>query len=304
MADQIVLNNGDTLGRVLKEHLYGANSFLAASAYLNLRGLKTVLDPIKQVLKRRGEVSVVHGFYPQITEVEAIRQLAELEMDFESMRYRVYLERDRSAEGAFHPKLYLTSKPKNEWHAVIGSSNLTRGGLTTNTEANCVLQGSAQTALIRDCLKTFRSIESNQNLYRPTAEWIETYERLREHELQNQKRSNDEVADVYENLFELSQEPTFQPKTQTDCVVQALRDLEAKYGVGTFHHLKDIEYEAWRISGGRYTKTNWDASVRHVLNANTIWRAGKQLFERKDGDKGHSGIYRLSDNGRRHSNNA
>ena len=302
MSTRVVMNNGESLGDVLSQNLNDASTFLVATAYLNANGLDRVMPAVERILNRNGQVSVVHGFYPQITETQAIRRLAKLADSSDQMSYGVYTDLDRSLDGSFHPKMYMTHSEANDWQIVIGSSNLTRGGLSSNLEVNCTLAGSASSPAIRQCRSVFHKIQNDRNIHRPTIEWINAYDHIRTLEDLNRRKFHQETRDAYAKLFDISQIPIWEAKTQMDCVVKALQNLENINGRGTYHHLNEITLEAWRIAKGRFAEPNWAAGVRRVLNRNTIYLEdeSKELFERQDGADGRSGCYRLSTNGIRY----
>ena len=302
MSTRIVMSNGSSLGDVLSQNLKRADTFLVATAYLSATGLDHVRSSLERILDARGEVNVIHGFYPQITETEAIRNLAQLADGSNQMRYGVYVDTEHSLVGSFHPKMYLTHSKGDDWQAVIGSSNLTNGGLRSNLEVNCTLTGPMTEPVIRQCRKVFDKIESDPNIHRPTIDWIMAYDRIRHLELENRRRIQRETEEAYELLKNLNQTESWVPETRVDCVVKALQNLENIVGRGSFHHLDEITLEAKRIAGDRYARTHWGAGVRQSLNRNTIYLEGnsKQLFERQDGASGNSGRYCLSENGRRY----
>ena len=296
------MNNGENFGTILTRNLADASEFHVLSAYLNENGLNHVLNSIQKILDGNGKVSVVHGLYPSITEPRAIRRLTELEMDYTSMKYGVFVDPTRSVEGKFHPKLYLTQSDESDYRAVIGSSNLTRGGLTSNLEINCTLTGSDSSPVIKQCREAIDKIHSDPSTHLPTAEWIDRYEELREVHLKNDSSTQQQSKELFEGLYELGQRPPWVPITKFDFVVKAVQNLEQRGPSGKYFHLSDITEEAWRISEGRYGKLNFDATVRHHLNRNTVYLGGKSklVFERSDGADGRSGEYRLSDRGRQY----
>ena len=298
------MNNGESLGRVLTQNLRGADTFLVATAYMNTRGLDHVMSSVESILNSKGTVNVVHGFYPQITETEAIRNLARLADGSDQMSYGVYTGRVRSAEGSFHPKMYLTHSKENDWRIVIGSSNLTIGGLNANLEVNCTLTGSSSEPAIRQCRRIFDKIQNDPNIHRPTVEWIEAYDHIRNLERQNRTQFNRDTEDAYRRLFNITQVPQWQAIKRFEGVVKALQIIENINGEGTFHHYMDISSTAKQLAAGRFKEKHWVDGVRQALNTNTVYREvtssgkSKKLFEREDGDKGTSGFYRLSEYGR------
>ena len=304
MATRIVINNGGSFDKLLTQNLSGADTFLVATAYLNTSGLNHVMTSVERILDAEGEVNVVHGFYPHITETETIRNLARLADGSDRMSYGVYTGAKRSLEGSFHPKIYLTHSQAHDWRVVVGSSNLTRGGLKSNLEVNCVLAGSSADPAIRQCKEIFNKIQNDPNIHRPTIEWIEAYDHIRNLERDNRDQFNRDTEEAYKRLFNITQVPQWQAETRYECVVKALQFLENIDGGGTFHHYTDISLTAKQIAAGRFKEKYWIDGVRQALNTNTVYRdmtksgKSKKLFERRDGDKGTSGDYRLSDIGR------
>ena len=57
-------------------------------------------------------------------------------------------------EKSYHPKIYI-AKRKNEVRILIGSSNLTNGGLYSNIEGNILLSGNVDEPVISDVLEFF-----------------------------------------------------------------------------------------------------------------------------------------------------
>ena len=299
MAARVVMNNGDSLGYLLQSNLKNADRFLTATAYLSLGGLGWVMDSLNQILDRQGQVSVLHGFYPRITETEAIKKLAAMAMDFPlSMSYHVYMPPILNTEGTFHAKMYLASEGE-QWRNVIGSSNLTHGGLSSNLEANCILTGDSSDREIQECRSIFEKIHSYEHLHQPDGEWISAYDELRQLEQRTEREIEPKKAEIYTRLIEKAQQEPWLIQCQDDCVVLALRALSRRRPVGAYFHLREITSESSRWAVGKYSETNWRHSVRRVLNMNTIhkYSKSKQLFEREDGAGGTSGRYRLSTKG-------
>ena len=63
-----------------------------------------------------------------------------------------------SAEGTFHPKIYLFYNNENEWSALIGSSNLTCAGFSKNTEANILINGNESNRGLFEKINSFIDI--------------------------------------------------------------------------------------------------------------------------------------------------
>lgn len=66
-----------------------------------------------------------------------------------------------SGNSVFHPKLYFFVTD-NETEAIIGSSNFTNGGLSTNTETNVHIKGKIGDDVFAQMLETFEGLSSVQ----------------------------------------------------------------------------------------------------------------------------------------------
>jgi HKD family nuclease len=59
---------------------------------------------------------------------------------------------DNKISGTFHPKIYCFIKGK-KCHVIIGSSNLTKGGICNNQEASILIEGNAEDEVIQESLE-------------------------------------------------------------------------------------------------------------------------------------------------------
>jgi phosphatidylserine/phosphatidylglycerophosphate/cardiolipin synthase-like enzyme len=78
----------------------------------------------------------------------------------------------------YHPKLYLFNHPKNEMTAIVGSSNLTRGGLENNVEINIAIRANYTEPIFTDLLDDFQQLEIADRRVRPNSTYIDYYEEL------------------------------------------------------------------------------------------------------------------------------
>jgi HKD family nuclease len=116
------------LGRYLQEHLADSKwtEFRAAIAFVKRSGTQHIRKPLRE-FGGRGKVRLTVGVDLQGTSAEGLLDLLTCLPDGAVWVYR------NEGPSTFHPKIYLF---RNERHAdlVIGSGNLTGGGLFTNYE--------------------------------------------------------------------------------------------------------------------------------------------------------------------------
>ena len=93
-------------------------------------------NAVKELFKVREKiVKAVVGVSFRHTSVDFIKKFSE-----SNVRYYVDKPNDN---GIFHPKAYLFYNGKNDWKAIIGSSNLTEGGFCNDIECNVLLENTS-----------------------------------------------------------------------------------------------------------------------------------------------------------------
>ncbi len=293
------------LGKMIVRELRLSSSLRMACAYVSERGLGHIENDIERILSRRGTVSILHGADFRVTHPQSIKRLANLNLEYESMFYRVrpFFPYDNSP--LFHPKMYLMGLQGGKFTSVIGSSNVTQRGLFENVEVNVVFRGGKDDLAIKQSLSTFDSLQADEDLVEPWAEWIAKYESIYS-ELQTTAKSYDgeRLDQLLGDLYLLSpQNQPWVPLSQKDCVVKALQELEAEVPEDSPIHLSRI-YERTKLVAQRHKfEFDWSTfenSVRGRINVNCGER-GERLFERLPYDSAKKGLYRLSTRGRSYS---
>lgn len=122
---------GDFLIRLLNQDSPRFHLFRACVAFVKAGGVLRLAPALKRFLERGGVVEIVAGIDEGIT----TRQALELLMQYTTVTY-VF----NNPVATFHPKVYLFEVPLTSAVAVVGSSNLTTGGLFTNYEANLAVE--------------------------------------------------------------------------------------------------------------------------------------------------------------------
>ena len=119
----------DRLGDYLKDNLSGKwTHFRAAVAFVKRSGVRHVA-PGLAAFARTGHVEIIAGIDHQGTSFEGLKDL----LDAVSPGGRIIIFHNR-LPFTFHPKVYLFKSPAAA-DVMIGSGNLTEGGLFTNYEA-------------------------------------------------------------------------------------------------------------------------------------------------------------------------
>ena len=299
----VVSNSQQPLYEILNEELKYADEFRAASAFLNSDGLSHIMPGLRRILEDEGSVYLIHGADFRITDPQAVSDLVDLKMRYGNMSYYVHCDWWLTSRHAFHPKLYMTTSDYRNYCAVVGSSNLTNGGMYKNIEVNTIIRGSRSEEPVIQCLSVFESIMNDKALLQPNWDFAQKYEDLygSAEGLSIFQDPPYELKDLYLELLSLQSivKQDWQPRTQVEFIIKAIENL-AQGEYQHFHHLSGINKEAEKLVKNAGEEYKWDTfhnSVRGRLNENTVGKSGGALFERRGGVEGRYGQYRLSEKG-------
>lgn len=124
----------------------GASRVLISVAFMRERGVRFIENELSAVAAL---TTVFVGVRNDITTVQAVRRLLELKI-------AVFAVDTGSRRTIFHPKLYFIESP-TEARAIVGSANLTRGGLRNNVELSTLVRlnlADAQDKAFADAIKS------------------------------------------------------------------------------------------------------------------------------------------------------
>ena len=307
----VVQNSERPLGHFLQNELAAADEVRIASAFLNRGGLGYVLPEMHRILEGESAINIVHGADFRITEPDAIERLMHLNSRFARMRYRLHFGWDLTQSHRFHPKMFVWTEDYRSYTAVIGSSNLTLGGLINNTEVNTILRGTVDEAPIKQTIGIFDSIIGHPDLIEPSEEFLTKYRVLCEQarNVPFDTEPPSDLLDLYRELEELIRQPfdDWWPRTQLEFVVKALENLgTAAIDSNTLHdagehfvHLREIYDEVVRLASEAGKTYDWGAiesSIRGRINENIGNPPEQGSHFIREGNM--SGRYRLSSSGR------
>lgn len=125
---------GDILRLALKGEIGAFGRFDAAIAFVKRSGVQHIADSIREFAEKNGDIRIVAGIDQHGTSSEGLADLLEAVGD----HGKIWVYHDSDPYVTFHPKLYLF-KGVAEALLIIGSGNLTQGGLYSNDEASAVL---------------------------------------------------------------------------------------------------------------------------------------------------------------------
>lgn len=177
MKVDFVANDRSTVADALQEMLQDAEEVRVAVAYAR----ETAFDELPALVPRRRRgprVQFLAGVDFQLTDLAAVERLH----DPPRSEGKLYWILPGSLRQNFHPKLYLARRADTV-RALVGSSNLTGGGLRKNLEANLRIEGAASEPVLRDLVGFHESLWNSSCAVPISPELRSTYERLRNRKL-------------------------------------------------------------------------------------------------------------------------
>jgi hypothetical protein len=124
---------GDHLLRLLARHA-DFDRFRLAVAWARRAGVQPILEAMQQFRDSGGRIEAVVGIDLKGTSIQGLRLLQQV-----AHTVTIFQNANRRLRPTYHPKLFVFSGPKVA-EVILGSSNLTQGGLFVNYEQNLLLR--------------------------------------------------------------------------------------------------------------------------------------------------------------------
>jgi HKD family nuclease len=170
--EHLVQNDGQrTLASILRGHISQSIKIDIAVAFMNVRGLALIEPELQAALDRGCQTRLFVGTDFYLTDPQA---LSKLERSCRQQGASKLFLMNSGPKSVFHPKLYAFEK-EDEIVVVVGSANLTGGGLENNWEACWVFPAPLSSKPHREVQTLFSQYENANCAYEATAWTIERY---------------------------------------------------------------------------------------------------------------------------------
>jgi len=213
MVDNVDRNTISILAPIIER----ANDIRIAVAFVSRDGLSQIMPSVKMAMEAGAYVEFLVGMDPRATDPGAIRDLYTLFRQTPQGALLCFASRNASA--IYHPKMYLT-RDNQIATAIIGSSNLTRRGLTTNVEANVVITDDVNSEIVSAIYSTYSRLKYHPHRVIPDDEFIELFANLCQREkLQENRLARDHDLRHLRETFVRKADKLQRPKpTRTDLI--------------------------------------------------------------------------------------
>jgi HKD family nuclease len=150
----LVVNSSETChSNFLIENIEESDEILIAVAFLKVSGLNEIIDSLTKAVKNGVRIKIIAGQNFAQTEPKALRTLFEL---FKASNSEIRLAKFSNTE-TFHPKIFIF-KNGDKALIMVGSANLTNGGLVNNYECSLLFKGDIKDEL---CIRTIKYFEDD-----------------------------------------------------------------------------------------------------------------------------------------------
>ncbi|MEG0129701.1 DEAD/DEAH box helicase family protein, partial [Clostridium sp.] len=156
VSEKVITGRNKHLYSHLKASMKKATSVDIIVSFLMESGVKMILDDIKEAVDRGVKIRILTGNYLNITQPQALYMIKHHLGDKIDLRFF-------SREVAFHPKAYIFNF-NNSGEIFIGSSNLSRGALTSSVEWNYRIDKSESPIAFEGFEDEFNDLFNNHSL--------------------------------------------------------------------------------------------------------------------------------------------
>lgn len=295
---QILSNTNFQFEKVVKNELVEADTVRIAVAFLKKTGLDLVKKQLDFALSQNTNIEFIVGLDFKTTDYKALNELEKIKRENETFKYYCFGDKgDNYNSLIFHPKIYLFNS-KNKYTSVVGSSNFTGGGLSTNFEVNTVFQETNKSYQYFSQLEAiYKEIKFQDSIFIPTNDYLDRYSLTRK-EIEKFGTKALESNTIKNNIQMLQKQ-----SLELEGTIPSLKKIIIEFMKSNLNkkfHIKDIyiyceEYISKHNLQYKFQSKDFRASIRGELNKHELDSKHKdnmKLFKRVN-----KGNYSLSANG-------
>ena len=303
MTIQILSNLNYPIGNIINQELQNANSAKIAIAFLKYSGVKVIEKSLDIFLKNSGIIEIIAGLDFKTTDPQSMHYFIQLQKQVANLKFYCYGDKDENkTDIVFHPKIYLFEKGR-ETTGIVGSTNLTRGGLLTNFEVNVVIK-ETKPLYFSQLEAIYNSVKFTDSVFSPDEEYLAGYSEVYKAFLQNEERAINDQG-VQNVVRQINRRAEFLPGTVPSIktlIIEVIKKEKIK-GVD-FVPLQTIYEEVERLVQEKnliYKMDTFRNSIRGELNKHETTSNhpdNMDLFIRSSEQKGY---YSLTEKGKNYA---
>ncbi|MCQ2867009.1 restriction endonuclease [Helicobacter pylori] len=271
---QILSNLNYPIGKVINEGLRNSLDTRIAVAFLKYSGVEVIQDALINSLEKGAEFEIIVGLDFKTTDSKSIRFLLDLNKTYKKLRFYCYGDKENNkTDIVFHPKIYMFDNGK-EKTSIIGSTNLTKGGLENNFEVNTIFT-EKKPLYYTQLNAIYNSIEYADSLFTPNEEYLESYDEVFSAIIKNEQKVSKDKS-IQEKIKKIEKQEKLLPGTIPSIkamIVEFIFACEEK-GVkqvtlqNIYQALEErIKKEEW---GYKYKSDTFRNTIRGELNHHVL----------------------------------
>lgn len=226
---------------VLLPAITSSNDIRIAVAFVSSDGLMQISHSLEKALEAGAYVEFLVGMDTRATDPDAMKELYTLACKKKRVSLLCFVTKNNSA--IYHPKMYL-AKEDQYVTAIIGSSNLTRRGLTSNIEVNILVKENIHSEFVSEIYSTYNRLKYHPHRVIPDEEFVELFAELCRQE-RNRERllaKESELKKLKETLLKKASKLK-RPKPRKEDLVGWLELVYNNLPEGTFGNRDIYQYE-------------------------------------------------------------
>lgn len=296
---QIISNRNYPIGDVINQALIHSDETQIAVAFLKRSGIKTIEESLHMSLDRGSKFEIIVGLDFKTTDPLAMKYFIDLQKQSKNVRFYCYGDKGANKNDiVFHPKIYLFRNPK-EMVSIVGSTNLTQGGLQSNFEVNTIFK-EKQPLYYSQLQAIYNSVKFTDSLFTPDEDYLLQYSDVYKAITHNEDKAVSDTG-VKKLMKEMSDKEAKLPGTIPSLNALIIEFLKQRQAEGIlFVSLSEIyNYLDERIKdpifAGRYKLDTFHNTIRGELNKHhdeSLHSACMSLYHR-----GEKGMYSLTNKG-------
>lgn len=297
---QIVSNINYPIGKIINQELQNSFETQIAVAFLKRSGIKTIEESLMRSLDKGGKFELIVGLDFKTTDPMAMKFFIDLCKKTKDVHFYCYGDKSENKNDiVFHPKIYLFRNPK-ETVSIVGSTNLTQGGLMSNFEVNTIFN-EQQPVYYSQLQAIYNSVKYTNSLFTPDEEYLCQYSDVFKAFEQNEQKAKKD-AGIKKVIKEMTEKEIKLPGTIPSVNAMIIEFLKQKPSEGiVFVSLSEI-YTALDgrikdpIFADKYKLETFHNTIRGELNKHhneSEYQTSLRLYKR-----GERGMYALTDKGK------
>lgn len=301
MRLQILSNLNYPIGNVLNQELADSIQVRIAVAFMKYSGLKVIENSLQHCLDKNGNVEIIAGLDFKTTDPQAIKFLINLKKTNSSLSFFCFGDKhDNKTNIVFHPKIYLFNK-KKETTSIVGSANLTGGGLLSNFEVNTIITED-KPLYFSQLEAIYNSVKFTPSIFEPDEEYLSGYSDVYSAFSKNEEKARKDkgVKKVIREIRIREKELPGTVPTMKSLIIEAIAQLTSKNEYAELPKIGDYVLKRIQEEKMDFNLKHFRQNLRKAIYIDMIGFGGaynKGIFETK---AKFTGLFKLSDYGKQY----